>query len=187
MSSEFKQFSEPARLYAQYLEVVEKMERIFVDDIVSFLDTVRVRMQAKLDAGQKVEEEETKEYRSWWIEDVDDKETNDDDYVPYVWLERKNEEIIIPGVLTLIADMNEATEAERHQLSACKSSLNLPANCKLSDRRLFTVSITYGDSDPVEAVSEPILAILQALHRVEKKIFAAREKKNRNERPKSKK
>ena len=185
MSGEFKQFSEPARLYAQYTEVVEKMERLFVEDIVSFLDAVRGRMQAKLEAGSKIGQEETKEYRNWWIEEEGDTNT-DESYVPYLWLERKNEEIINPGVLTVFADLYEASDAEKRQVSALKSSLSLPANCKVLNQRLFAVAISYGDEDPVEAVSEPILSILTALHRVEKTIFAAREKSTPSTKKKSK-
>jgi hypothetical protein len=182
MSDGFQKFSEAARLYAKYLAVVDEMEQLFVSDISAFLDAVQERMQAKLDTG-KIEQEETKEYRSWWIEDED---TDDDDFVPYIWLERKNDEIIVPGILTVIADINEATDGEKQQLAACKSSLNLPSHCRFLDKRLFGVTITYGDGDPVEAVSEPILSILMALHRVEKKIFAARAKSGRREGSKTK-
>lgn len=182
MSDGFQKFSEAARLYAKYLAVVDEMEQLFVSDISAFLDAVRTRMQAKLDGGKKIGQEESIEYRNWWIEDAD---SSGDEYVPYLWLKRKNEEIIIPGVLTVIADMEEATDAEKRQLTACKSSLKLPAHCKLLDQRLFGVTITYGD-DPVEAVSEPILAVLIALHEVEKKIFAARTKSRLQETSKTK-
>lgn len=170
MSGGFQKFGEAARLYARYVAVVDEMRELFVNDIAAFLDAVRERMQARLEAG-KIGQEETKEYRSWWIEDED---TEDDVYVPYLWLERKDEGIVAPGRLTVIADIDEATDAERQLLSACRSSLSLPPHCKLLDRRLFGVTITYGDGDPVEAVAEPILSLLTELHRVEKKIFAAR-------------
>jgi hypothetical protein len=169
MSDGFK-FSEAARLYVRYMAVVDEMKQLFENDIAAFLDAVRERMQGKLEVGT-IGQEDTKEYRSWWIEDED---TETDDFVPHVWLERKDEGIIAPGVLTVIADMTEATETEKRELSACKSSLSLPPHCKVFDRRLFGVTITYGDGDPVEAVAEPVLSVLTELHRVEKTIFAAR-------------
>jgi hypothetical protein len=182
MSSEFKQFSEAARLYAQYAQIVEQMEEIFVNDISAFLDAVRTRMQAKLDSG-RIEEEETKEYRSWWIEDEDTKHNEDP---PFIWLERRLSEIIIPGVLTVMADINDADEAEKRRVASIKSSLVLPTNCKLLDRRRFAVSISYGDGDPVETASVPILAILIALHRAEKALLSAQAKRGRRGKLKAK-
>jgi hypothetical protein len=175
MSNEFKKFSDGARLYAQYSQVVEKMESIFVNDISAFLDAVRTRMQAKLDGGQ-IEESEPWAFRYWWIEDED---TKHNEYPPYLSLERRRSEIIIPGIVTVVADIDNADEAEKRRLTATKSSLALPANCKLLDQRLFAVSITYGDGDPVDAVSEPILAILIALHRVGKESLSAQAKRDR--------
>ena len=173
MSDSF-QFSEAARLYVKYLAVVNEMRQLFESNVSAFLDAVRTRMQAKLDNG-KIEESINGGYLSWWIEDED---TKNEDEVPYIWLERKNADIIGLGVLTVIADIGEATEVEKQQLSARKSSLNLPMQCKVFDRRLFGVTITYGDGDPVEAAAEPILSILVALHQVEKNIFATRAKKD---------
>ena len=178
MSGGFQKFGEAARLYARYVAVVDEMRDLFVADVAAFLDAVRERMQGKLETG-KIGQEETKEYRSWWIEDED---TEDDEHVPYLWLERKDEGIIFPGRLTVIADTEEATDAERQLLSACRSSLGLPPHCKVLDRRLFGVTITYGDGDPVEAVADPVISVLTELHRVEKKIFAARAKSGRQNR-----
>jgi hypothetical protein len=172
MSAEFTHFSEASRLYAQNLEVVRKMEELFLNDVSLFLGAVHERMQAKLETG-RIGEDEFKEYRCWWIKDED---TNADDYVPYLWIERRNNKIIVPGILTVVADFDEASGAEKGQLAAIKSSLNLPPHCKLVDKRLFGVTITLGDQDPVEAASEPILSILIALHEVEKGIMLARAK-----------
>jgi hypothetical protein len=184
MSSEFKQFSDASRLYAQYKEVAEKMARLFVDDIVSFLDCVQARIQAELGGGGTIEVKDGDEYRSFWIED---KDTNADDYVPYVWMSRTDSEIVTPGLLTVIAGFDGATAAEKQQVAACASSLDLPKHCKLVKTGLFGVAITLADADPVEAAAGPILSILSSIHRVERKIFSARLKNATRKVPKGKK
>ena len=73
MNDGFQKFSDAARLYSRYVAVVDEMKQLFVSDISAFLDAVRERMQGKLNAG-KIGQEETKEYRSWWIEDEDNDE-----------------------------------------------------------------------------------------------------------------
>lgn len=160
MSSEFKQFSDAARLYAKYTHVVDEVERMFVSNISEFLAAVRKRMQVDLPDAE-VKEDESKEYLWWWIET---KDTDPDANVPYVWIERRNAEIVVPGVLTVIADIEEVTDAEKHHLAAAKSSLYVPGHCTILGRRLFGLSIKYGDRDPVEACALPILTALKALH-----------------------
>jgi len=174
MSSEFKRFSEESRLYAQYKDVAEKMEQIFIDDIVTFLDSVQARMQMSLGTAGTIERKDGETYRSLWIED---KDTKDEDTVPYVWMSRTESEIVTPGLLTVIAGFDGASAAEKQQIAACASSLDLPKHCKLVKKGLFGVTIAYADADPVEAAAGPILTILSAIHRVGKKVFAARVKK----------
>jgi hypothetical protein len=160
MSGNFKQFGDAAHLYARYTRVIDEVERIFQADVAAFLAAVRRRMQADL-TDLKIEEKEGGQYLSWWIEAAD---TDPDAEVPYVWIERRSTDIVEPGILTVIAQVDKATDAANRHLKTVKSSLSLPSHCTVLDRQLFGLTIQYGNENPVEACAGPVLAVLKALH-----------------------
>jgi hypothetical protein len=169
MSHDFKQFGEASRMYAKYASVVDQMYEAFKADLLAFLEAVRDQLTAETQDGTLIEEVKSA-YRSWWIEDD---ETKDNESPPHVYVETGDPLIIHPGQLTATASVSGLGESERAQISALQTSMRLPQNCKITKAGgIFTVLISYHESDPVGAVTEALGTILKALHDVEKRILA---------------
>ncbi len=171
MNDTFAGFTEAARLYAENYNVVRQVERMFEENLIAFADAVQAKMQTRM-GRDRIQLERTKESCSWWIESADDA-SGDDDEAPFVWYYHKSLEIVSPGTVNVVASFGGDSEAERQAYAAVGKSLVLPPNCKQYMNRLFSgglfgVSITLADGDPVDAMAGPVLAVLQALHQVER-------------------
>ena len=79
MASQFKNFGEAAKLYAENYAVVEEMWNRFKADIAMFYDAIKSRID-KILGPLRLDVEITDAYRSWWLVDA---ESGDQD-VPYL-------------------------------------------------------------------------------------------------------
>jgi hypothetical protein len=165
-------FGEAARLYAKNEAVVNEMYNLFKADITTFLDTLRDRVAAQVRTGELMEEAKPT-YRCWWIEGGDNKEEED---VPYIWCRAQDSRIVTPGILDLTFAADATLVPYRQQLGTMLSGIQLPPRCKRVDSAgggLSTIAVSYGEENPLEFATEPVLVLLTALREFEKKLRGA--------------
>lgn len=170
--NDFNGFSEAARLYAKYINVVQEMEEAFKGSITAFLNSVRDEIKDDVDS-RVFKEETSPKYRSWWFENDKMVVKSFEPLFPYVFFKTTDSSIVDPGVLTIYATLEELSDGNRRRFVTAKGKVKLPDSCRfVESRELFAIEIHYGKSDPVSAVAGPVRAALDALYEVAQTILA---------------
>ncbi|HEY8746867.1 MAG TPA: hypothetical protein VIM11_02755 [Tepidisphaeraceae bacterium] len=170
MSDNFRQFGPAARLYAENFAVVDEMWKAFLDDISTFHDALREKINSTL-ATSHLGEEVKNTTRSWWItEEEDDEDEGDEDgWVPYIWFSTSDPQLVSAGRLQVTAGYQGSDESTKQTITSLPQKLRLPPYSKFSKGGLFTVVISCATDDAIiDKATEPLLKILTALNDAEK-------------------
>lgn len=156
-------FDEAARLYVEYLPVVQEMERAFRQAVDKFLDLVRQSINDKA-APLQIDDEDKSTYRVWWLT----KRKNAPEEVPYVWFSHLKPEIVRPGQLELTVNDLGKARILRPEVEQVLRQLELPSCCaqkkKAAEGGIATYVISYGTSaNPVQEVADVLALILKAI------------------------
>jgi hypothetical protein len=172
--AEFEQFGEAARLYADYAAVVEQVHRAFLTDVNAFLDALRERVGSLVSVPVQENRDDKKSVRRWWLSE------GEDSLYPehlYIWVKTNAVKIVRPGVLDVSPWTWPVFKPFRHQIVAVKDTLSLPPTCKVKkgiDGSPFTLTISYGEQDPVGEAAAPIAELLAKLYEVERQVPAVK-------------
>lgn len=167
---DFEQFSEAARLYADYAAVVEQVHQAFLTDVNDFLDALRDRVASLTSFPVQENRDDKKSVRRWWLSE------NDASQYPehlYIWMKSNAIKIVRPGVLDVSPWVWPIFKPFRHQITALKDTLKLPPICKVKkglEGSPFTITVSHGEQDPVGGAAGPIAELLTGLLDVERKI-----------------
>lgn len=167
---EFERFSEAARLYANYAGVVEQIRQVFLTDVNNFLDALRDRIASLVSLPVQENRDDKKSIRRWWLSEDDNSEYPEH---LYVWIKSNAIKIVQPGVLDVSPWAWPIFKPFRHQIVALKDSLKLSPICKVKkglEGSPFTITISYGEQDPVGEAAGPIAELLVGLLEVDQKI-----------------
>jgi hypothetical protein len=168
--SEFEQFAEAAKLYAEYAAVVEQVRQAFLADVNRFLDALRERVRSLVSIPIQEVRDDKKAGRRWWLCE------NEDSPYPdhlYIWISSDATKLVRPGVLEVSVWFYDKFKPFRHQIEAIKGTLKLPPSCKVNKGKPgspFAVSISCGELDPLGIAAGPIAETLTGLYEVEQKI-----------------
>ena len=156
-------FDEAASLYAQYLPVVQEMERAFLTSVDKFWSNVRQAINER-SAPFQIEYENESRWRIWWLSNT----KNAQEYVPYLWFYDRKTEIVTPGQLEFTVNIEPEAKDLRPEIEKALRSVELPSCCiqkrKASEGGIATYLISYGQSArPVQDVAEALMLILKAI------------------------
>lgn len=156
-------FDGAARLYVQYLLVVQEMERAFEQAVDKFLSDVREAINNR-SAPLRVDINQTPKYLSWWLIGTKDVQQE----VAYVWFEYRKPEIVSPGQLEVTVAIEKEAKPLRPKVETALRQIVLPSTCQRQDEAAYgaiaTYIISYGKSaHPIEDVAEALWAILNAI------------------------
>jgi hypothetical protein len=162
-SESARAFDEAARLYVQYLPVVQEMERAFLLSVDKFWSNVRQAVDDR-SAPLRVDDEDQNRWRLWWLS----KKKNAPEEVPYLWFYHRKTEIVIPGQAEFTVNIVPGAKSLRPEVEKALCSLELPSCCnqkrKAAEGGIATYLISYGKSvQPVEDVAEALVLILKAI------------------------
>jgi len=159
--TEFKGFSEAAVLYAENAALVDQMYQATLKEVNTFLDAVRDEV-ISLIAPRTLQEQNVQKNRYWWIGEDPDKGPE----YPQFYFAKEKAEIVIPGVLEMVAIAQKSTEDQRRQLQAIAGQPEFKDICtqgKGGTWSLFTARITYSGENMVSEAAGKIAPLLIAL------------------------
>jgi hypothetical protein len=162
-------FDEAARLYVQYLPVVQEMERAFGQAVDKFLSDVRQAIDGQ-SSPLKTDDEVTGKYRVWWLTRKQDAP----EHVPYVWFEYRKTEIVSPGQFEFTVEIEPEAKSLRPEVEKALRKVELPAHCERKKKAAYggiaTYVVPYGESaDAVQDVAQVLVLVLKAIEPFKKR------------------
>jgi hypothetical protein len=155
----FAEFNEAAKLYAKYTPVVDELRKAFEAETERFFEALSQWIKSKVSI-LRLGQEQSAKLHMWYLEaDTDNPEVK----VPYVWLVRNDSRLVENRRLRIGIHWDNAPAAMKHTINTKIASLSFPPNCtRDSFSGWFASNITL-DQDPIRAVGEPILLLLECI------------------------
>jgi hypothetical protein len=155
--SDFKGFSEAARLYAENAAVVEAMHRAFTESVRQFLDYLSGEVNRLL-APERLSESAKGKYRYWRIGEAH----SDSNREPCFFFNQDLPDLIVPGELWFGVGADQVTEDQLTRMHALADDPDLKPYVEGHSRYKWNVlsgKVPYPRDNPVEVVA-PVLATI---------------------------